>query len=615
MGNAVSTIELRVTQRQLLVDGAVVALGARAFDVLLALANRRGSVVTKAELFAAAWAGMIVDDNNLQAQVSALRKVLGPDAIATVPQRGYQLVIAPNVRLTVQSADARAPQTQPTEPLLAVLPFDNLSNDAEMQFFCEGVSDELLQRLSRGANLKVIGRTSSFQFRGDRKSGAANALKCTHVLDGSIRRAEGRVRLSVHLVETATQTTLWSDRFDRDLEDIFQVQDEIAENIASALNRTLSAATTEAIDPAVYDLYLHGIRPALTPIEMQSRIDLLEAVTQRAPNFVCGWGKLAEQRAHLRLHRPYPDRDALAKVVASEAAKAQKIDDRNPGARIAQYLLLPPWGRFIEAETIVERMARDANGTGWLVHTALHLRSVGRVREALEIARRSFELDALNPFVANAMGLGLWYAGLTAEARASFEATLSRWPDMPAPANNLIMLCADAGDWDAVDALLSPARLAKHPLRQFEQGARGYVAIKRAATPAALHSALASARQQFENTGFTFHLLAILAHLGARDETYAMADAATFTPVGDRDDVMGLDAYRTYFLFHASYPELRADRRFIRLCARLGLVQYWTATQKWPDCVDEVPYDFKKECMSFAANRLTPAANAKRRSA
>jgi len=606
MTKPATSIELHVTQRQLRVDGAVVTLGARAFDVLLALASRRGHIVTKAELFAAAWPGLTVDDNTLQAQISALRKLLGANAIATVPQRGYQLIIAPDMRLVVE--DARAQMAQPTapEPLLAVLPFDNLSNDAEMQFFCDGVSDELLQRIARGASLKVVGRTSSFQFRGDRKSEAADALKCTHILDGSVRRAADRVRLSVHLIEAATQTTLWSSSFDRGLADMFSVQDEIAENIAGALNRKLSAAAIQAVEPAVYDLYLHGIRPALTPIEMQSRIDLLEAVTQRAPNFVCGWGKLAEQRAHLRLHRPYAERGAIAKVVASEAAQAQKIDERNPGARIAQYLLLPPWGRFIEAEAIIERLSRDASGPGWLVHKALHLRSVGRVRDALEAARSSFELDALNPFVANAMGLGLWYAGLNAEARARFEATLARWPDMPAPANNLIMLCADAGDWDAVDALLSPARLAKHPLRQFEQGARGYAAIRRAATPAALHGALAAARRQFESTGFTLNLLAILAHLGGRDEAYAMAAAATFAPAGNGDDVMGLDAYRTYFLFHASYPELRADPRFVRLCARLGLVQYWTATQRWPDCADEVPYDFREECARLTARRLTP---------
>jgi hypothetical protein len=187
---------------------------------------------------------------------------------------------------------------------------------------------------------------------------------------------------------------------------------------------------------------------------------------------------------------------------------------------------------------------------------------------------------------------------------------------MHASANNLIMLCADRGDWDAVEALLSPARLAVHPLRQFEQGARNYVAAKRAATPAALRRSMATARGQLESTGFTLNLLTILAHLGSRDEAYAMSDSATFMPPDDRDDVMGIDAYRTYFLFHASYPELRADPRFVRLCARLGLVQYWTTTQRWPDCIDEVPYDFKEECTKYAPRHLTPAtADRERRSA
>jgi adenylate cyclase len=114
-----------------------------------------------------------------------------------------------------------------TEPLLAVLPFDNLSDDREMQFFSDGVSEEIIQRLSRGAQMKVIGRTSSFQFRGADKTArkVAKELHCSHILDGSIRRAGGRVRITAHLVEAASQTTLWSDRYDRILEDIFAVRD------------------------------------------------------------------------------------------------------------------------------------------------------------------------------------------------------------------------------------------------------------------------------------------------------------------------------------------------------------------------------------------------------
>jgi TolB-like protein len=146
------------------------------------------------------------------------------------------------------------------EPLLAVLPFDNLSEDREMQFFSDGVSEEVIQRLSRGAGMKVIGRTSSFQFRGADKTPrkVVSELGCTHILDGSVRRAGGRVRIAAHLVEAASQTTLWSDRYDRSLEDMFAVQDEIAEHIAFTLDQTFTSFSTKAIDPSVYDLYLRA---------------------------------------------------------------------------------------------------------------------------------------------------------------------------------------------------------------------------------------------------------------------------------------------------------------------------------------------------------------------
>jgi TolB-like protein len=136
--------------------------------------------------------------------------------------------------------------SEAAEPLVAVLAFDNLSSDPEMQFFSDGVSEEIIQRLSNGAQLKVIGRTSSFQFRGERKAEAARTLNCSHVLDGSIRRAAGRVRISAHLVEASSQTTLWSDRYDGGLEDIFTVQDEISEN---SIRRSTTCICAAARNP------------------------------------------------------------------------------------------------------------------------------------------------------------------------------------------------------------------------------------------------------------------------------------------------------------------------------------------------------------------------------
>jgi len=147
------------------------------------------------------------------------------------------------------------------DPVLAVLPFDNLSGDADLTYFSDGVSEEIQQTVSRSTELKVIGRGSSFQFRGVDKAAAhvAAELNATHVLDGSVRRSGQKVRISAQLIECASSTTLWSDRFDRDLSDIFALQDEIAAAVAAALKTTFApAAAVGAIDPAAYDLYLRA---------------------------------------------------------------------------------------------------------------------------------------------------------------------------------------------------------------------------------------------------------------------------------------------------------------------------------------------------------------------
>ena len=195
------------------------------------------------------------------------------------------------------AAPRRTSHARATAPLLAVLPFDNLSNDAEMDFFSDGVSEDIIQRLSRGAGLKVIGRTSSFQFRGAHKADAADALGCTHVLDGSIRRAAGRVRVSAHLVETRSRTTLWSDRYDRDIEDIFAVQDEISEQIAAALDHAFDL-DTKAVDLGAYDLYLRATPTSDSAEEAQRCIALLELAVERDPDFADAWARLADAGAY-----------------------------------------------------------------------------------------------------------------------------------------------------------------------------------------------------------------------------------------------------------------------------------------------------------------------------
>jgi len=503
--------------------------------------------------------------------------------------------VAALVDPAAETGEARvAPSGRPREALLAVLPFDNLSADPEMQFFSDGVSEEIIQRLSRGADLKVIGRTSSFQFRGASKADAARSLNCSHVLDGAIRRAAGRVRVSAHLVEASSQTTLWSDRYDRSLEDIFAVQDDISENIAAALNQAFSSMSQRVVDPAVYDLYLRASPTSYTPDELRANIGLLEVATQRAPRFTEAWGRLAYLRAWLRFYQPFADRAASAALVRREAERALAVDAQNVDALAADFFVIEPFGRFVEADAALQRLIQAPDMGDAKKYIGWALRTFGRVRESVIAVENAYRVNPLDPMCANGVALARMAAGNVAEAVPIFEDLVVRIPEMSFPLSNLLRAKAFLGDWAAVDDLLALA--AKRSLREFEQGLP-FIRAKRDPSPDNIDSWRRGFEAHVSRTGCVdIARLVQAAHLGLVDEAYQAAETAWLGPVGTSDDVMGPDGYRTSLLFQADMPELRRDPRFVRLCARLGLVEFWTATAKWPDCVDEVPYDFKAAC-------------------
>ena len=487
-----------------------------------------------------------------------------------------------------------APAAATTDPVIAVLAFDNLSSDPEMQFFSDGVSEDIIQRLSRGAKLKVIGRTSSFQFRGSRKAEAARSLECSHVLDGAIRRAAGRVRITAHLVEASSHTTLWSDRYDRGLEDIFAVQDEISDSIARALDHTFASYSTKTIDPAVYDLYLRASPKSFAPDELRTNVGLLEVVTQRAPHFAEGWGRLAFLRAFLHFYQPFLDRAASAARVNDEAARALAFDPHSNDALAAQVFVIPPFAHFVETDAALERLRRAPGSGDGRRYIGYLLRTMGRLRESLEETERAYPLDSLDPGAANQLALARMAAGRLAEAIPVYEELVERVPDMSFPVSSLLRAYAFQRDWAAVDRLLELA--ARRQLREFQDGLP-FIRTKRHPTAENVGSWRSALEAHVAKTGrVDVSRLVYAAHLGLVEEAYRAAETARLGPAGTGDDIMGPDRYRTHLLFQAGMPELRNDRRFPRLCARLGLVELWMATGKWPDCADEVPYDFKTEC-------------------
>jgi TolB-like protein len=344
--------ELNPGTRQLLVERQPVPLGARAFDVLHALVERRERLVTKEELLDLAWPGLVVEENNLQVQVSALRKLLGQDAIATVAGRGY--------RFTVEGTWTECPAARPTMPVvfgfesferqpetapsIAVLPFVNMSPDSKDEYFADGVAEELLNVLSQIRGLRVASRTSAFYFKGKAVpiSTIARKLNVSNVLEGSVRRSGKQVRITAQLVHVSTDSHLWSATYDRQLDDIFVVQDEIAQAVVKELRTMLlgdggeidatyvstaevqKAAMGRSMSAEAYQLYLEGqfFAPRVTRADTAKAIDCFLRAVDLDPMFARAWAALSRAYQDQGL---YPKQDVGAAYGLARAAALRAI--------------------------------------------------------------------------------------------------------------------------------------------------------------------------------------------------------------------------------------------------------------------------------------------------
>jgi TolB-like protein len=230
----------------LVCQGEPVAVGRRGILLLEALLQRPGDILTKTELMDAGWPGTAVEESNLSVQIALLRKALGPaadggDWIATVPRIGYRF-------LGPSAEPGRTTEEQSAKPSLAVLPFTSLSNDPELEFFADGLADEIIITLSKLSGLLVIARSSSFAYKGmsvDVRR-IARDLGARYITEGSVQRSGSRIRIIAQLSDGATGAHLWAERYDREFADIFAIQEEVARQIAAELRITLSPA--EAIE-------------------------------------------------------------------------------------------------------------------------------------------------------------------------------------------------------------------------------------------------------------------------------------------------------------------------------------------------------------------------------
>jgi adenylate cyclase len=351
-----------------------VALTPKAVETLLALVERHGRLVTKEELLRTVWPETFVEANNLAQNISLLRRVLGGDAggrplIETLPKRGYRFV-APVDELPARMSEGAPPPNGPAVAgadvsAIAVLPFADMSPGRDQDYLCEGLADELINALTRIDGLRVAARTASFHFRGGadvRDVGAR--LGVGTLLEGSVRKAGDRLRVTVQLIETATGYHRWSQRFDRQLDDVFAIQDEIAESVVHSLRGgVLSPSERELLlrphtGHAAYECYLRGrqLLPRLTEVDLRASAGMFEKAIDLDAGYGPAWAGLAT--VHATLHEWYgaaaDDLDRAERASARALGLAPGLAD----AHVARGCALSLSRRYTDAAREFEEAIR-----------------------------------------------------------------------------------------------------------------------------------------------------------------------------------------------------------------------------------------------------------------
>jgi adenylate cyclase len=430
-------------RRRLTRGGTVIPLGGRAADVLAVLTAAAGEPVSKDVLLEKVWPGLTVEENNLQVQISNLRKALGDGWIVNLPGRGYRLAVV--TESEVPPADEIA-----SKPSIAVLPFTNMTDDREQEYFADGVVEDIITALARTGWLFVIARNSSFSYKGTSPDVrvVGRELGVRYVLEGSIRRAAARVRIACQLIETATGGHIWADWFEGEIADIFDLQDRISGSVVGAMEPNLrraeivraTAKPTASLE--AYDFYLRALphfyrftrEGTQTAMELLRRALALDADYSRAKALL-GWVHV------IRISAGWADVNEVSQAIQlADAVLETDHDDSSTiamGAQILGYIGPDIAAALMAADRALSLSPNSAQvllAAGWVYSHA------GDATTAIDFFQRGIRLSPRDPampvFLA---GIGMAYlqAGRDEDALAAFRRHMLLRPS-PVPLRGLI---------------------------------------------------------------------------------------------------------------------------------------------------------------------------------
>ncbi len=339
---------------------------------------------------------------------------------------------------TLSGPGDKTAESAPTTPSIAVLPFINISDDPGNEYFAEGLSEELLTLLARIPGLQVAARTSSFAFKGSdaQIEQIAEELNVGHVLEGSVRKSDDTVRISVQLIDARTGFNLYSEKYDRSLDDIFAVQDEIASSIVSALKMQVLGHSkgSTVTNPEVFSLYLKAryLNNLKGRENWENAVIALEEAIAIDPGYAPAWSELSTTY-RFQANNNMRDSTEGMRLAREAAEKALALDENLASAWISLSfaLSLGEWdwdgaAKAVDHAVQLEPLDVDVlNGEGSIAII------LGQLDHAIRAYERAVDLDPLNQSAQNSLGLAYMYAGRFEEARATFRSLLELNPGYP----------------------------------------------------------------------------------------------------------------------------------------------------------------------------------------
>lgn len=621
---------LEPEDRLLVRDGQSVPLTAKTFDALLFLVERGGHLVSRDDLITALWPETFVDESNLTQTVSMMRKALGDNAgepryIITVPGRGYRFaadvqhiphngneeagavaataadvrasVAPPKVRkfptglgiavvlavglalgaagLLLWGGDRNRPETAP-KLMLAVLPFENLTGDATQDYLSDGFTEEMITDLGRldPAHLGVIARTSVMHYRHTQETTAqiARELGVQYVLEGSVRRNSGRVRITAQLIQSSDQTDLWAREYDRELRDLLLVQGEIAQEIADEIQLALGAqggrndGRRQGRSPGnyeAYDLYLKGryFWNERTPDGFRQAVDLFQQAAATDPRSARAYAGLADAYLLSGSYGFAPSSEVMPKARAA-ALKAAQLDDSLAEAHTSLALVAEAydWDWQTADKEFRRAIQLDPNYATAHHWYAECLAFQGRFDEALTEIERARQLDPLSLIIAADRGAILYFARQYDRAIEQFRSVLDVQPDTPR-AHLVLFAYAQKGRF--ADALSGAEQWRRVTGGPWVWAAEAYI-DGRAGRPAQAERALRKLQQANRHWHMDPAPMFATAYAGMNQTDRALAWLQT--AYAEHSNVL------ITLKVDPVYDPLRSDPRFKDLMRRVGFI-------------------------------------------